>query len=82
MGQKITPYFSSSSLYVVPIEVLSKIASTATLDKRFCSSKEIPNFSKVSKIAESTSSSDCNFFFFLELNNKQFDQNLYLNFLN
>lgn len=34
---------------VVAIETLSKTASTATFVKRFCSVKEIPNFSNVSK---------------------------------
>ena len=48
--QKITPDFANFSLYVVPIEILSKTASTATFDNFFCSSNEIPNFSNVFKI--------------------------------
>ena len=56
IGQKITPTFDNSSRKVVPIETLSKIASTATFAKRFCSVNGIPNFSKVFKISPSISS--------------------------
>ena len=52
----MTPTFANSSLNVVPIETLSKIASTATLANRFCSVRGIPSFSKVSKIVGSISS--------------------------
>ena len=41
--------------------------SEYTLDNFFCSSKEIPNFSKVFKISGSTSSKEFNFFFFFGL---------------
>ena len=68
--QKITPLFPSFSLNVVAIETLSKTASIATLDNFFCSSKEIPSFSKVFRISGSTSSNEFSFAFFLELNNK------------
>jgi len=48
----------------VPIETLSKTASTATLVNRFCSLREIPSFSKVSNNSGSTSSRLFNFFLF------------------
>ena len=70
MEEKITPYSANSSLKVVAIETLSKTASTATFAKRFCSVKEIPNFSNVSNNSGSTSSKLSNFFFILALNNK------------
>ena len=54
--EKIIPYSASSSLNVVAIETLSKTASTATFVNRFCSVKEIPNFSKVLTNSGSTSS--------------------------
>ena len=63
----MTPYFANFSLKVVAIDTLSKTASTATFDIFFCSSKEIPNFSKVFKISGSTSSKEFNFFFFFGL---------------
>ena len=44
--QNITPDFANSVLKVVPTETLSKTASTATFDRRFCSLIEIPNFSE------------------------------------
>ena len=61
--QKITPDFASFSLYVVATETLSKTASTATFESFFCSSKDIPSFSKVFKISGSTSSNESSFFF-------------------
>jgi hypothetical protein len=63
--EKITPYSANSSLKVVAIETLSKTASTATFVKRFCSVKEIPNFSNVSKSSGSTSSKLLSFFLYL-----------------
>ena len=62
--QKITPAFDNSSLNVVPTETLSKTTSTATFEIRFCSFREIPNFSKASNNSGSTSSRLSNFFFF------------------
>ena len=46
-GFTAAPALLNSSLKVVPIETLSKTASTATFANRFCSFKEMPNFSKV-----------------------------------
>jgi hypothetical protein len=39
------PFFSSSALKVVATETLSKTASTATPESRFCSESGIPSFS-------------------------------------
>jgi hypothetical protein len=39
------PCFSSSSLNVVATDTLSKTASTATPERRFCSASEMPSFS-------------------------------------
>ena len=49
------------------IETLSKIASTATLERRFCSERGMPNFSKVSIKVGSTSSRLLSFSFLGEL---------------
>ena len=57
------PYSANSSLKVVATETLSKTTSTATFVNRFCSSSEIPNFSKVFNNSGSTSSRLFNFFF-------------------
>ena len=62
--QKITPAFDNSSLNVVPTETLSKTTSTATFEIRFCSFREMPNFSKASNNSGSNSSRLSNFFFF------------------
>ena len=63
MEEKITPYSANSSLKVVAIETLSNTASMATFVNRFCSVKDIPNFSNVFRISGSTSSRLFNFFF-------------------
>ena len=52
------------------IETLSNTASTATFANRFCSVKDIPNFSNVLSNSGSTSLRFFNFFLSLELNNK------------
>ena len=54
--QKMTPTSASFALKVVATETLSKIASTATLARRFCSESGMPSFSKVSSRVGSTSS--------------------------
>jgi hypothetical protein len=48
---------------VVATETESNTASTATPDRRFCSSSEMPSFSKVARSSGSTSSSEFSFFF-------------------
>ena len=63
MEEKITLHLFNSSLNVVAIETLSNTASTATFANRFCSVKEIPNFSNVLSNSGSTSSRFFNFFF-------------------
>ncbi len=50
------PSSESFFLKVVATETLSKTASTATPLSRFCSSREIPNFSNVRRSSGSTSS--------------------------
>ena len=47
-----------------PTLTLSKTASTATLERRFCSSREMPSFSNVLRSSGSTSSSEVSVFFF------------------
>ena len=56
IGQKIIPFFVSSSLKVVATETESKTASTAIPLSRFCSCKGIPSFLYVSINFGSTSS--------------------------
>ena len=63
MEQKITPFSDNVSLNVVATETESITASTATLDNLFCSSKLIPNFSKVLLSSGSISSKEFNCFF-------------------
>ena len=43
--QKMTPCSLSLSLKVVATDTLSKMASTATPESRFCSESEMPSFS-------------------------------------
>ena len=50
------PISASFALKVVATETLSNTASTATPESRFCSSSEMPSFSKVRRISGSTSS--------------------------
>ena len=63
--QKIIPFSAKVSLYVVATETESITASTATAtpEIRFCSSKEIPNFSKVLLNSGSISSNELSVFF-------------------
>jgi len=56
IGIKIIPFSASVFLNVVATETESITISTATFAKRFCSSKEIPNFLNVSNKSGSTSS--------------------------
>ena len=46
MEQKMIPFSAKVSLNVVATETESITASTATFESLFCSSKEIPSFSK------------------------------------
>ena len=62
MEEKITLNLFNSSLNVVAIETLSNTASTATFANRFCSVKEMPNFSNVFSNSGSTSFKSFNFF--------------------
>ncbi len=57
------PSSASLSRNVVATETLSKTASTATPVRRFCSSSEMPSFSKVRRSSGSTSSRLVSFFF-------------------
>ena len=50
------PDLCNCFLKVVPIETLSKTASTATLASIFCSFSDTPNFSNVRKSSGSASS--------------------------
>ncbi len=59
----MTPISASLPLNVVATDTLSKTASTATLLRRFCSSSEMPSFSKVRRSSGSTSSRLLSFFF-------------------
>jgi hypothetical protein len=70
LRKKLLHTLLNSSLKVVPIETLSKTASIATFANRFCSVKEIPNFSKVFNNSGSTSFKSLSFFCDLEQNNK------------
>ncbi len=54
IGQKIIPFSPNVFLNVVATETESITISTATLDRRFCSSIEMPNFSKVFNNSGST----------------------------
>ena len=54
IGQKIMPFSFKVFLKVVATETESITTSTATLDKRFCSSIEIPSFSNVFNSSGST----------------------------
>ena len=62
IDMKIIPFSAKVSRKVVFTETESKTTSIATPDKRFCSSKEIPNFSKVFNNSGSTSSKLANSF--------------------
>jgi hypothetical protein len=57
------PTFASSARKVVATETESKTASTATPERRFCSSSEMPSFSNVARNSGSTSLSELSFFF-------------------
>ena len=59
----MTPISASFALNVVATDTLSKTASTATPLSRFCSSREMPSFSKVRRSSGSTSSRLASFFF-------------------
>ena len=54
MGIKMIPFSASVSLKVVATETESITISTATPVRRFCSSIEIPSFSKVFNSSGST----------------------------
>ena len=56
IGIKIIPFSPRVFLKVVATETESTTISTATLANLFCSSREIPNFSKVANKSGSTSS--------------------------
>src|SRR3954470_19715574 len=57
--QNTIPSSPSSFFIVVPTLTESKIASTATPDRNFCSLSGMPSFSYVRNNSGSTSSSDC-----------------------
>ncbi len=62
--QKMMPFSAKVFLKVVATETESTTTSMATPDKRFCSSRLMPNFSKVLRSSGSTSSRLFTCFFF------------------